>query len=65
MRSTYRGGQEFKDASRWLSGAVNDAMRDLTWQSHAESTWFKANHCMRTNARPTDDVDNEDYQDDE
>ena len=62
MRSTYRG-HEFKDASRWLSGAVNEAMRDLTWQSHAESTWFKANHCMRTNTRPTggdyDDGDDE------
>jgi hypothetical protein len=58
MRATY---QEFGNVSRWLNGCVNEALRDLTWQSHAGSTWFKANHCMRTNTRPTgDDYDDED-----
>jgi len=58
MRSTY---QELQNPSKWLSGAVNDALRDLTWHQHAESTWFKANHCMRSNTRSTGD----DYEDDQ
>jgi hypothetical protein len=43
--------------------AVTEALQDLTWRSHAESTWFRVKHCLRRSRRSADDTDDDDDSD--